>query len=396
MPYLFPFAVTVIVIHGGDLMPRKGENIYKRKDGRWEGRYVKGRDSKKAIYGYVYSKSYSGVKKQLILKRAEYALEENKPSASTMKDALFSDLSEMWLRSIQASVKESTWIKYRNILKCSVVPRLGNTNLSEIDYSAVSALCNNFMESGGKDQCGLAAKTVADALSLIKAVIKYASRMKYITDRTVLDVSVKVKNAPLRVLTVQEQQILISKLMEKLDFTGLGVYICLFTGIRVGELCALTWDDISLENNMIHIHRTMQRIQTPDCEKKTAILIAEPKSQCSIRDIPIAGTLREKLMQQTVKEGYVLTGNKNKYVEPRTMQNRFKAIAERCGIRDVHFHTLRHTFATRCIEVGFDVKSLSEILGHANVSITLNRYVHPSMELKQKNMDKLSELFAVK
>ena len=94
-------------------------------------------------------------------------------------------------------------------------------------------------------------------------------------------------------------------------------------------------------------------------------------------------------MQQTVKEGYVLTGNKNKYVEPRTMQNHFKAIVERCGIRDAHFHTLRHTFATRCIEVGFDVKSLSEILGHANVSITLNRYVHPSMELKQKNMEKL-------
>lgn len=377
-------------------MPRKGENIYKRKDGRWEGRYVKGRNGKKAIYGYVYSKSYSEVKKQLILKRAEYALEENKPSATAMKDALFSEVSEMWLRSIQVLVKESTWIKYRNILKCSIVPRLGNTNLSEIDYLAVSALCNDLMEYGGKDQSGLAAKTVADALSLTKAVIKYASRMKYITDRTALDVSVKVKNAPLRVLSIQEQKILIAELTDKLDFTKLGIYICLFTGIRVGELCALTWDDISLENNMIHIHRTMQRIQTPGSEKKTAILIAEPKSQCSIRDIPIAGALREKLMQQAVKEGYVLTGNKNKYVEPRTMQNRFKAIAERCGLRDVHFHTLRHTFATRCIEVGFDVKSLSEILGHANVSITLNRYVHPSMELKQKNMDRLSELFAVK
>lgn len=92
----------------------------------------------------------------------------------------------------------------------------------------------------------------------------------------------------------------------------------------------------------------------------------------------------------------MLTGNKNRYVEPRTIQNRFKAIVERCSIRDAHFHTFRHTFATRCIEVGFDVKSLSEILGHVNVSITLNRYVHPSMELKQKNMDKLSELFAVK
>lgn len=377
-------------------MPRKGENIYKRKDGRWEGRYVKDRDGKKAIYGYVYSKSYSEVKKQLILKRAEYARGENKPSASTIKDALFSEMSEMWLQSIQASVKESTWIKYRNILKCSIVPQLGSMKLSEIDYSVVSALCNNLMESGGKNQSGLAAKTVADALSLTKTVIKYASRMKCMTDRTALDVSVKVKNAPLRVLSVQEQQILISELTEELDFTGLGIYICLFTGIRVGELCALTWDDISLENNMIHIHRTMQRIQISDGKKKTAILIAEPKSQCSIRDIPITGTLREKLIQQTVKEGYVLTGNKNKYVEPRTMQNRFKAIVERCGIRDAHFHTLRHTFATRCIEVGFDVKSLSEILGHANVSITLNRYVHPSIELKQKNMDKLSELFAVK
>lgn len=107
---------------------------------------------------------------------------------------------------------------------------------------------------------------------------------------------------------------MLSELAEELDFTGLGIYICLFTGIRVGELYALTWDDISLENNMIHIHRTMQRIQTPSGEKKTAILIAEPKIQCSIRDIPIAGTLREKLIQQTVNEGYVLTGNKNKYV----------------------------------------------------------------------------------
>lgn len=377
-------------------MPRKGENIYKRKDCRWEGRYVKGRDGKKAIYGYVYSKSYSEVKKQLILKRAEYAREENKPSASVMKDGPFSELSDMWLRSMQASVKDSTWIKYRNILKCSVVPRLGNTRLSEIDYSVVSALCNDLMESGSKDQSGLATKTVADALSLTKAVIKYASCMKYMTDRTALDVTVKIKTAPLRVLSVQEQQILISELTEELDFTGLGIYICLFTGIRVGELCALTWDDISLENNMIHIHKTMQRIQTPYGEKKTAILIAEPKSQCSIRDIPIAGPLREKLIQQPVKEGYVLTGNKNKYIEPRTMQNRFKVIVDRCGIRNVHFHILRHTFATRCVEVGFDVKSLSEILGHANVSITLNRYVHPSMELKQKNMNKLSELFAVK
>lgn len=165
-------------------MPRKGENIYKRKDGRWEGRYIKGRDGKKAIYGYVYSKSYSEIKKQLILKRAEYAREENKPSTSSSKDAIFSDLSEMWLHSIQASVKESTWIKYKNILKCNIVPQLGDINLSKIDYCTVYKLCNDLLETGGKNQNGLATKTVADALSLTKAVIKYASKMKYLTDRT--------------------------------------------------------------------------------------------------------------------------------------------------------------------------------------------------------------------
>lgn len=130
----------------------------------------------------MYSKSYSEVKKQLTLKRAEHALEENKPLSSNMKDALFSEFSDMWLRSIQSSVKESTWIKYRNILKCSIVPQLENIKLSEIDYAVVSNMCNELMDSGGKDKHGLSTKTVSDALSLTKAVIKYASRMKYQTD----------------------------------------------------------------------------------------------------------------------------------------------------------------------------------------------------------------------
>ena len=140
----------------------------------------------------------------------------------------------------------------------------------------------------------------------------------------------------------------------------------------------------------------MQRIQIPDGPTKTKILISEPKSQCSIREIPITKTLRGFLELYQNEKGYVLTGKENKFIEPRTMQNRYKVILETCGISNANFHTLRHTFATRCIEVGFDVKSLSEILGHANVNITLNRYVHPSMAMKQKNMDKLSEIFAVR
>lgn len=377
-------------------MPRKGENIYKRKDGRWEGRYVKDRNNKRAIYGYVYAKSYSEVKRQLVLKRAECAREENRMLSSAIKDESFSNVSELWLQSIRQNIKESTWIKYRNTLNYYIIPQIGSQIISTIDYATVSELCIQLMESGGKTENRLANKTVADTLSVIKSVIKYAARMKYSPDRTVLDVSVKLKNTPLRVLTVQEEQALISHLTKDMDYTRLGILICLFTGIRIGELCALTWEDISYENNSIHIHQTMQRIQTPEGPNKTKILIAEPKSLCSIRDIPLPKTLREFLEMYKNAKGYILTGKKNCFIEPRTMQNRCKAIFKECGIEDAHFHTLRHTFATRCIEVGFDVKSLSEILGHANVNITLNRYVHPSMDLKQKNMDRLSDLFAVR
>lgn len=375
-------------------MPRKGENIYKRKDGRWEGRYIKRRNGKKAIYGYVYAKNYSEVKRKLNLKRTE-TIQEIKLEKTLQKDISFTTIAKFWLMSIKPSVKESTWIKYRNTLNCQIIPRIGVKNISEIDYETVFGICSDMLSINKDVGKGLSSKTVSDALSIIKAIIKYAERMKFITDRTALDVSVKLKTSQLRVFSHVEEQILFEYLSEKLDYTNLGILICMFTGIRIGELCSLTWEDISLESNTIHIHKTMQRIQTPGGSNKTKILIAEPKSQCSIREIPITKTLKDLLKLYRDDEGYVLTGKRDIFVEPRTMQNRYKTILKTCGISNANFHTLRHTFATRCIEVGFDIKSLSEILGHANVSITLNRYVHPSMELKQKNIDKLSCLYAV-
>ncbi len=377
-------------------MPRKGENIYKRKDGRWEGRYVKCRSDKKTIYGYVYAKSYSEVKKKVNLKRAEIVLEESKLPKVSLKDAPFSTVAESWLMYMKSLVKESTWIKYRNTLKCQLIPQIGMNNISTIDYETVTMMCNEMLMFGGKAGNGLSSKTVSDAVSIIKAIVKYADRMKFITDRKVLDVSVKIRPTQLKVFTHNEEKLLLEQITIDMDFTDLGILVCMFTGIRIGELCALTWDDISLKSNTIRVHRTMQRIQTPDGPNKSKILISEPKSQCSIREIPIAKTLRSFLELYQNEKGYVLTGKENKFIEPRTLQNRYKAILKSCGIDNMNFHTLRHTFATRCIEAGFDVKSLSEILGHANVNITLNRYVHPSMDLKQRNMDKLSELFAVK
>ena len=142
----------------------------------------------------------------------------------------------------------------------------------------------------------------------------------------------------------------------------------------------------------------MQRVQDKSGKNgRTKIVVTTPKSPCSIRTIPIPEELMQILISfQTSRTGYFLTGSCQKYMEPRTMQNRFKAALKNCSVSNANYHALRHTFATRCVELGFDVKSLSEILGHANVNITMNRYVHPSMELKKANMQRLSGLFIVK
>ena len=130
---------------------------------------------------------------------------------------------------------------------------------------------------------------------------------------------------------------------------------------------------------------------------KTEVVVTTPKSSCSIRKIPLPDEIFEILvLNKKASSGYVLTNDEYKFIEPRTMQNKFKKILKAAGVENANFHALRHTFATRCVELGFDIKSLSEILGHATVNITMNRYVHPTYEMKKKNMQKLSELLAVK
>lgn len=171
-----------------------------------------------------------------------------------------------------------------------------------------------------------------------------------------------------------------------------GVLLSLYTGIRIGELCSLQWQDFSSCGDVLSVRKTIQRVQNTNstADRKTKVIITEPKSQCSKRDIPIPTFLMEYIRRFRAEDSaFVLSGQQEKYVEPRTMQNHFKRYIKQSGIAPAGFHALRHTFATRCVEVGFEIKSLSEILGHSSVTITLNRYVHSSFELKANNMNKL-------
>ena len=204
----------------------------------------------------------------------------------------------------------------------------------------------------------------------------------------------KQEQQELIVLTKSEQKELVRYLQQDTDKIKLGVLISLYTGIRLGELCALKWSDIDIPNGTLKIDKTIQRIKNTDkyASSKTKIVIDKPKSQKSIRVVPIPSFLHEKLWNQRNRywvNAYVLSGT-YMYVEPRIYQKHFKRVLKEANIKEVNYHALRHTFATRAIESGIDVKTLSEILGHSNIKFTLERYVHSSEELKKQSIEKLA------
>ena len=238
----------------------------------------------------------------------------------------------------------------------------------------------------------LSPKTVKDILSVLRAVLNYTLKQNP-SLRSIEVIYPKTEKKEMRVLSWEEQKHFTEYLFEEMDACKFGVLLALLTGLRIGEICALRWADISEQKKVIYVRQTMQRLQDKNNTegRKTKILISYPKSNKSARIIPLNEETAQ-LCEQWRKpdpDAYILTGRANRYMEPRTLQYRMERYTQECGLTGVHFHTLRHSFATRCVEVGFEIKSLSEILGHSSPKITLERYVHSSLELKRKNMEKL-------
>ena len=374
-------------------MPRTGENIYKRKDGRWEGRYIRERINGKAKYGAVYARTYRDVKNKL--EEAKRKLEENERAPS--KSGLVADISSGWLSEASVTLKRSSVNQYEDILRCYILPEFGETELSDITNQHIIRFANGLLTCGGAKEQGLTPGTVAEILSVMNGIRVFAMKQNYTIAFSPECFSLKREQHDIRVFSLEEEKMLLEYLQDHLDLSALGILLCLFTGIRVGELCAMKWDDISLGERKMYVRKTMQRIRVKTCEgKRTEVKILEPKSSCSNRTIPLPDMIMEFLERFYAPGTFLLTGENKRFIEPRTMQNRFKRILSECGVQNANFHAIRHTFATRCIELGFDVKSLSEILGHAGVGITMNRYVHPTMAFKAENMNRFSSLFPVK
>lgn len=309
----------------------------------------------------------------------------------------FDNLINDFLCAQKILVKESTFSHYNNIINAHIRPYFNTFSLEEIDTEVIVNFINEKLSSGRIDGAGgLSNKSVKDISSVLKMIIKYGAS-KGILSSSLIEFSVpKERRKDIKILNSRDLKSLESYVYDAEDSYKLGVYICLYTGLRIGEICALQWKDIDFANKTLKVRKTILRITDTDSDlSKTKIIIDSPKSESSIREIPLPNKLIDILQQHKSKilneEYYVLTGNE-KYIEPRNYYEKYKKYLIKCNIPNYTFHSLRHTFATRCVEIGFDPKTLSEILGHSDVKITLSRYVHPSMERKRVCMEKLFEV----
>lgn len=373
-------------------MARTGENIYKRKDGRWEARYITSYDEKgKAKYKYLYAHTYSEVKTKLL--KAISNQQFNHFDEKHKEKEKYEYWLDEWLRSKRMTVKESTFIRYRNTIDNHIKPQLGKYPISRISTSLMEQFVSDKLSFGRKDgKGGLSSKSMSDIMVIIKESFKYARSYGAVSTCSFERIAFKKNSQEMRVLSPLEEQRLLTVLLSDLDRYKLGVFICLYTGIRIGELCALQWKNISFTECTIKIENTMQRLQNvePNSINKTHLIVTEPKSFAAIRTIPLPEFVVEVIKPyESSPNTYFLSGECKSIVEPRTMQNKFKSYLVEGSVENANFHSLRHTFATRCIEAGFDVKTLSEILGHSSVKITLDKYVHSSLQLKRNNMAKL-------
>ena len=377
-------------------MARKGENIFQRNTGVWEARYIKERVNGKIRYGYITGKSYEEVywKKQEKLKELELA----KNSQFMIRQSNSDDrliviyVAKEWLETQERFLKQNTIARYYDDLNRHILPEFGERYIDEITRDEVSKFSMKLYTSGGVNGQGYGSNTVSGILSVIRLMFKYARDIYGVHVANIENIVTPKDEKKLRVFTEVEQTIIEEFLLDNLSPCNLGVYTCLHTGIRIGEACALRWKNILSADKILDINATMVRVRTPDNPNhRTKVEITPPKTRCSVRSIPIPDDLFDMMMgMRRTADAFFLTGMDGVFIEPRTMENRFSAILKECGIAHANFHTTRHTFATRWIEAGCDVKSLSQILGHSSVEMTMNRYVHPTMMQMRKGINSVS------
>ena len=312
---------------------------------------------------------------------------------------LYKDWIYAWLIEKKDYIKESTYANYSNNIFNHIIPKLGNYTLNEINHKIIQNFLLELSKNGRKDNTGgLSEKTIKDITIIIKGSIKKGineGKIKYI--ELSFNYPKDNKEKSIYILTKYEQNKITNYVLDNRNTKNIGFLISLYSGIRIGELCALQWKDIDFKNNKLMISKTIQRVYIKDKDKSISkVIITTPKTKNANREIPVNKDFLEIIKSlKTDKDNYILS-NSDKYIEPRTYRKYFNKILKELKIKHFNFHSLRHTFATNCISLGCDYKTVSELLGHANVNITLNLYVHPRYSQKKKCIDLVSKIFQEK
>ena len=362
-------------------MGRRGDNIFQRKDGRWEARYAVGKDNRGSTkYRSVYGKTYSEAKEK---RRSE--MQKMYVPKST---GLFSDVIERWMQEKETELKEQTIRKYRLCIETHILPYFGRMRLTSVSESIVEEFLKEKRQCGRADgKGGLSQNTVRGISIILQAILNFAYDRKFDLSCAIKIKKPKNVKKTVSVLKLDEQRRLEKALLEDPHNENLAIYLALCTGLRIGEVCALRWQDVDFAGRRLHVSSTVVR------NRDGAMTIDTPKSETSIRTIPTSSVLLQLLKGECrhSSSSYLFTApKKGTFLNPRTLQYQFKALLKRCSLPAVTFHALRHTFATRWIECGMDVKSLSEVLGHASVQITLDIYVHSSEQRKREAIEKIT------
>lgn len=366
-------------------MARYGENIHKRKDGRWEGRYIKGHREKKTLWGYVYGHTYAEVRQVLLRRKAEYGFFN-----LTDNSLIVAALAELYLHSIRCSIKESTCAHYQYTLYKYILPVLGNRPLAALNEQMLEEGVQQIISAPNGEHRPLGHSSAKECLSMVRRLCRYAARLHLLRPMELCVRLPRARDAAPAPLPREEQEQLHRFILNAPTPRKLGVLLGMELGLRIGEICGLKWNDFDLNAGTLQVQRTVSRISCGNGH--TRVVIQTPKTRTSCRELPLPKPLLfalKKLRGNCPADAWFLSGSTEKPVEPRCYRKSIHACLKQAKVQSVRPHALRHTFATACLQAGCDLKTLSELLGHANAATTLQHYAHTDMRQKQKVIERL-------
>lgn len=313
------------------------------------------------------------------------------------KEEKFKFYSVYWLKKKEFEVKKSTYCNYANLLKNQIIPILG-----ELKFNELNAEILQFFIYKAQGENRLSEKTTKDCLGIIKQIIVEGQEEGVIPQFSFSRRKLKYKKQELigdnkKVYTEEEYKKIIKEILNNIDNKKVGILLGLYTGMRIGELCALQFKDIDFKQKCVQITKTLQRLYDPTKDiNPSEIKISSTKTSNSNRSIPLTQEVIKILEEMNNgDENFILTG-KNKWTEPRTFRRYYQNFMKKIGIEPLKFHSLRHTFASINIENGADIKTISEILGHSDIEVTLKIYTHTSKKAKRKAIENFDKLFSQK